>query len=302
MSPSYYAPGAIRLFASFQQTSPFGTRLQTTVGCMLDPAYQQIGCGDGFALLGYASEAQPLAVPINPSNSQQFSGSATVRGPTGIRLATNWSQLWVAGGLQDSLVGAGVLESTATYWWSGLQADGTPVGDATCTDWSTSSGAVAGEVGYTSSTSSTWVQYAGLPCSSSGVPLVCVCLPATGSPSATPSRSPSDSPTTSRPSGAPSRTPSQAPVTGQPSGSPSVSPSASPTQSPSAAPTGSPSTSPSQSPTKSPSSNPTTHPTHQPTESPTFPAVNQKEGLAAALSEAMALVTLLGALLAGAGG
>jgi len=85
---------------------------------------------------------------------------------------SNWAGL-LGGSLLMSLVNAGILTNSDTFWWSGSNSDGS-LNSPNCSNWTTSAILINGYSGYYNQTSSAWIS-AGAPDCSQALPILCLC-------------------------------------------------------------------------------------------------------------------------------
>jgi hypothetical protein len=169
-----------------------GSRATVDAFCFNLPSKPSLCTTGGATATGQVlSYSVADSIAVFPSIYGFSSSGETVEGPTGIQIAPSWTQL-VAGGLVNSLYGAGV---TGSPYWTG--ADSLGLNGLDCNGWTTGtyfSG--GGAIGNAISLTTQWLTTGFSSRCSYPSARVCFCrVPPTSSPTKSPSSNPTQAPT-----------------------------------------------------------------------------------------------------------
>ncbi len=134
--------------------------------------YSHLGAANIYAFISVDSGDEIRDMPANyyvPTTSPIRSANNTI-------ISSNWAGLLDAG-VDNSMIGAGVVTSFVHYYWTGSYWDGSLAGH-NCSNWTQSSDGYYGEIGDPNTSTTQWLDYQGSPqnpCYSSTRKVLCVC-------------------------------------------------------------------------------------------------------------------------------
>lgn len=156
------------LFASTASSGNLGGRSGADALCTSSLPVG-LSCTNLHALISVSASDEIQDMPTNYSVPLD----RAIASEGGTTIQTNWANL-LSGSILSSLVNAGILTMSDTYWWSGSNDDGTFQATYNCTNWTVNTNMVSGYSGYYNQTGTGWIS-AGVPTCNGNFPILCLC-------------------------------------------------------------------------------------------------------------------------------